>query len=605
MNLVYRLDLSKEKNWWRFLGTTKVLGYAEAFDKTQAPNNLRYQDQVADVFSPWLVGPSAAAPTATIRNNNNAKFLTRYYLGDANGGNVDYGSTSPNTSKNIDYRRYGSVAGEPLNTWYDVSAPIAPAYFSQGLQETQTTTRGFILQNYLVNDRVITTWGRRKDTLRTRDSGTSTSLSEPASASDPVTGLSTSTNWLYDFSFSPWNVVNPTSGARQAVGYTDNKGIVVKPFRWISLRYNQSTSFKPEAFGIDFQEKPLPNSGGKSKDYGFNLNLFHDTVIIGVTRFETFAKDSRTNDINTVARRITNFDYDLSATSNSVHYDLEDWLVGELQLAAGVATPTQAQTDAWTVQAHQLMGLTQERIDYTRLYNPSMTADRRARGYELSIDYNPNQFLSIKMNGSQTETIYTNFGKTWSDYVSERMPIWTTITSPYSGARYWDQVTFDAVTPAVTYQTTNRAPMQVNLALNGKPVPQLAKYRANLLGRYRLAGIFSNTPFVKDLTVGGKISWSDKTGLGFYGAAPEADGLVRDYDANRPVWYRPKSQVDMFLTYDFRLMSNRIKGSVQLNVRNVTENGHLQPYGANPDGSLYLYRIIDPREYILGVNFDL
>ena len=44
---------------------------------------------------------------------------------------------------------------------------------------------------------------------------------------------------------------------------------------------------------------------------------------------------------------------------------------------------------------------------------------------------------------------------------------------------------------------------------------------------------------------------------------------------------------------------------MQLNVRNVFENGRLQPVAVNPDGRPYAYRIIDPRQFIISTSFDL
>jgi outer membrane receptor protein involved in Fe transport len=604
-NLVYQLDLTKQKGWLHHLGKAKILGYGESFEKISAPKNLRYQDQITDVYSPWY--------TYSIRNNNNGKFLTRYYLGDSNGGNVDYGSQAPATYNKINLNRWGSVAGEPtMNNWYKIdNVNVAPAWFSQGKQQMETTTRGFILQNYLVKDRLITTWGKRRDTLRTRDSG-----AEPSWAIDPVTGLSTTLEWMNDFGASPWLVTNKKTLATESVGDTENFGIVVKPFRWLHLRYNQSTSFKPEEFGIDFQGDPLANSSGESKDYGVVFNLFKDKLRIEISHFETFATASRANDINTVAQRITNLDYDINPATNGSGFDLEDWLVNELAARDGVIapiTPTPEQTSAWLIEAHQLMKLSEQRIQDNRTYTRAMTSDKEAKGYEVSIDYNPNAFLSLKFNGSQGETIYTNMGRTWQDYRDERMPLWTTIASPNpasinpaTGARYtwWTDPRYSS-TPQTNWIGLNEAPMKVNLALQGKPVPQQAKYRFNVLGRYRLAGMFRSTPFLKDTAVGGKLSWIDESGIGFYGAAPEADGKVREYDANNPIMYKAQTYVDLFCTYDFRMFSNRIRGNVQLNVKNVAENGRLQPFGVNPDGSYYNYRIIDPREFILSVNFDL
>ena len=47
------------------------------------------------------------------------------------------------------------------------------------------------------------------------------------------------------------------------------------------------------------------------------------------------------------------------------------------------------------------------------------------------------------------------------------------------------------------------------------------------------------------------------------------------------------------------------KRAMQLNVRDVLENGRRQKVAINPDGSTYAYRIIDPRQFILSTSFDL
>jgi hypothetical protein len=57
--------------------------------------------------------------------------------------------------------------------------------------------------------------------------------------------------------------------------------------------------------------------------------------------------------------------------------------------------------------------------------------------------------------------------------------------------------------------------------------------------------------------------------------------------------------------YDLRFMQNRIRARVQLNVRNVFEDGRLQPIAVNPDGSPWAFRIIDPRQFILSCTFSL
>lgn len=55
----------------------------------------------------------------------------------------------------------------------------------------------------------------------------------------------------------------------------------------------------------------------------------------------------------------------------------------------------------------------------------------------------------------------------------------------------------------------------------------------------------------------------------------------------------------------FSLHANKVAATLQLNVRNVTEDGRLQAIKANPDGQPNVFRIIDPRQFILTATFDL
>lgn len=595
LNLAYQLDLSREKNFFRFLGKQKVVGYGENYEKIFAPKSLRYTDQIVETYS-WLPAP--------IRNVNAAKYSARYYLGDANGRNIDHATAAPDLSQNIAFHRFNSGIIDPIapaNTWYTQDVPIGTTYFSQNLQRVKTTTEGFVLQSFFWKDRIVTTWGRRKDTLRTRDNVTP----EPASASD-TKGLSKDLSWMNDFSDDPDLITNRITNARQNVGYTQNRGIVVKPLKWLHLRYSESNSLKPEAFGIDFQGNPLDNPHGQTKDYGVRLLTFGGKLIVGLTYFDTLSTGSRKNAASTLAGRITNFDFDLNPNSDGSKVDLEDWLVGELimkDLAAGVNVTADQEAD-YLKKAHVLMGLTEERIAALRTYDKAVTADVQSKGYELEINYNPNQYWTLKINGTQTETIISSIGPSWQQYRDERMPLWTTIPGPYSGERYWTKVFPGSNIPQAIWIGQNEAPMKVQLALQGKSQPQVRKYKANALTSYNLAGISSNK-YLRATTIGGSVRWEDKGGVGFYGAAPEADGLVRDYDASRPIMDGSHTYMDIFARYNFEMWRGRVRSSLQLNIRNVTESGRLQAYDANPDGTLTAYRIIDPREFVISLSFDL
>ena len=121
---------------------------------------------------------------------------------------------------------------------------------------------------------------------------------------------------------------------------------------------------------------------------------------------------------------------------------------------------------------------------------------------------------------------------------------------------------------------------------------------------FKLAGITQNR-WLRPLDVGGAIRWEDKGSIGFFGAPPDADGIVRSLDPDRPVWDKARYYVDFMAGYDLRMFGDKVRARLQLNVRNILEDGRLQPVAVNPDGSPWAFRIIDPRQVFLSATFSL
>jgi hypothetical protein len=117
--------------------------------------------------------------------------------------------------------------------------------------------------------------------------------------------------------------------------------------------------------------------------------------------------------------------------------------------------------------------------------------------------------------------------------------------------------------------------------------------------------VFPDHKWLKNLSVGGSFRWASRAIIGYMGAAPDPDGVVRTLDRDKPVWDEATGNLDLLFGYNTRLFSNKIRANFQLNVRNATESGRLQGVAVNPDGQFWRYRIIDPRQFILTASFDL
>ncbi|MDO8543067.1 MAG: hypothetical protein Q7S40_21690 [Opitutaceae bacterium] len=138
----------------------------------------------------------------------------------------------------------------------------------------------------------------------------------------------------------------------------------------------------------------------------------------------------------------------------------------------------------------------------------------------------------------------------------------------------------------------------------GKPRTQVRKYRWAAVTNYDFT-----EGRLKNFNVGGAVRWEDKASIGFAGKPPSVGGAlpgaVLELDPSKPFWDRARFYVDLAAGYRFRLFGDRVRGKVQLNIKDVLEDGRLQKVGVNPDGSVYAYRIINPRHFILTTTFDL
>jgi hypothetical protein len=147
------------------------------------------------------------------------------------------------------------------------------------------------------------------------------------------------------------------------------------------------------------------------------------------------------------------------------------------------------------------------------------------------------------------------------------------------------------------------APLTLEQALQGKSRPQVRKYNANLTTSYRLAGLTDHW-LLKRFTVGGAVRYQDKGAIGFYGIE-QLPAIIEHLDANRPIYDPARFNFDAFIAYRTRLFANRVGATFQLNVRSLQESGRLQAIMAGPDGKPTAYRIVDPRQFIFTVTFDL
>jgi hypothetical protein len=184
------------------------------------------------------------------------------------------------------------------------------------------------------------------------------------------------------------------------------------------------------------------------------------------------------------------------------------------------------------------------------------------------------------------------------------MPVWTSIIDTDTGLPWFTSQYVPNGQTAQGWLAGNvTAGLAVAKANEGKSRPQIRKYRANFSTNFRLTGITDHR-ILKRFNIGGAARWEDKGAIGYYGVE-EYPAIITALDRNRPIYDKDHLYIDLFVAYRTRLYSDKVGMTVQLNVRNVQENGRLQPISAYPNGVANGFRIIDPRQFILTATFDL
>ena len=501
----------------------------------------------------------------------------KFYVGDNQGQNIDHAPATRPVDGQHKLRWFNALT----NQWVSESVDVGENFFNAGSftnSRTEVRTLNATVQNYFFQDRLVTTFGWRNDRQRVRES--------LPPAIDPVTG------W---FQNEPLKTKLPWISNE---GKTLTQGAVLKPTRWLNLFYNQSDSFTPAGIAYDALLELLPNPKGKGKDYGVGISLLNDRLHLKINRYETNDQGARGGDLDTVVARAWTLD---GRGSNGIADTATDFqtfaqvTVAQRFAKQGV-TPTAAQSSAAVAQ---YMGLTQEFLAGIQSFDRGTTADVTSRGYEFEAIYNPTRNWRLKFTAAQQVAIDSNIGEGLQRYITARLPIWTTAKDE-NGVAWWTRSIGGGATPKQTYEGTILAPIKLATANNGKPRSQVREWRWNAVTNYDFT-----EGRLKHFSVGGALRWQDQGGIGFLAAAPDPDGVVRELDANKPVYDKARLAVDLSASYRLRLFGDRVRAKFQLNVRNVQENGSLQAVGVNPDGRPFAYRIVDPRQFILSTTFDL
>lgn len=556
-DLVYRFTPPRDL---KLIGRQTLNFHVERRERSNV--NTRFSDYIVSDHS-WTTPANRATSTETIY---------QYYVGDANGQNIDYAPTSVSLpAGTYPFRWFNGVT----NQWVTEQATLAEAPISN----TRTRTRDIesanvTYQGNFWDNRFIATVGFRKDKQEENTSD--------AWVIDPATGF---------FDINSEALSNFPSAPVEQKGDTLTFGAVYKVTPWFRVFYNWADSFTPEPTRYDIDGILMTNPTAEGRDYGFAVTLLDGKLVVKVNRYEVKDINARLAQLGTVGSRthILEGGRDENATS------FLTWAKGVAagRFAKQGITPT---ADQLYNAAADIMQADANFLRQTAVTGAvGVAADRDSKGWEIETIYNPLPNWRIKFNAAQMKSIDSNIGGEITDYINRRLPIWTT-TADDDGNLWWTANNNAAMD---SFLSGIQAPYLFEIANAGKPRSQVREWRWNALTTYD----FTQGP-LSGWTIGGAVRWEDKAAIGFLGRAPNANGVILELDPDKPVFDKARFHLDLTLGYRFKLANDRIRVRTQLNVRDALEGGRLQPVAVDPLGNTTISRIIDPRLFILTTTFE-
>ncbi len=586
--LAYVLDLTKEKSkWLRLLGRQQFLGY---YEERKSKNHVyRFRDvMISDhpVYAPagQPKGAQGAANGFPVSQQATRPYF-HYYVGDANGQNVDY-APSRAEAGNYDFTWFDPQANRWVTdpaTFGESGIPEASAGENANSNLNLLQTKGVVLQSTFFGNRLVTTLGRRSD--QSGDKRQNRVFLQPNGYDFDYARMDgwrgdwdiregdTSTTGAVLRPFRDWRFIE---NARKRPGWT---GRLASVLQGLGLFYNRSDSFKPAAPAINILQAVLPNPGSVGKDYGFTVSLGRK-FMLRANHYTTRQMNSRAGQGTNIANRTLQVDFaDIrTVQAFTLQRQARNWIT---QLNPSISD---ADREA---QVYKIMGLTAADMDAYSGVTVADTTNIEARGEEYELNFNPSDYWTLRANVTRAESIDGAQSPSNFSWLTQRFPQWETIIDPRTGAK-WLDTGYVGEFPSAGAQTARSyiaanitTPLRIDGATRGTARPQIREWHFNLATSYRLAGI-SQHRILRNFAVGGGMRWESRGAIGYYGVPINGSlEAAEELDPNRPVWDKAHAYFDAFASYQTRLFGDKVRARFQLNVRNLQEShARLQPVGA-------------------------
>jgi catecholate siderophore receptor len=467
-------------------------------------------------------------------------------------------------------------------------------------------SQAFAIQSNWLEDHLVSTVGWRKE------ESSILGVNAPADPNGEGYARVDSTAYSLDDPSLQSQVFEDTLFSWSLVAKTPEKWLKLVPVvSALNFFYGVSENFDPPASRtIDPLGEALPPPGGKTVDYGAYIELAEGKVGLKLNFFETTQTGSFNSNLSAIVNQVVS--NHLSVFNSVRDGNIEDRGDG---FPSNYVAPPQVLLDLYNVRINN---------GTISSSNPGVTdtSDFVSKGMELELLLRPTHGLSLIMNVAKQESVRSNTG------AATRSLLFDTPTSsgrsiaeewrqPWAGflplnagaverAKLGDMNDISVLAGSTLINILNR--WNANALADGGPVSELRKWRANAVINYD----FQSRP-LRGWGVGAGIRWQDKAAIGYPVAAfgpdltpatnPTDPTNIRIQDVRNPYYGPTETNFDGWVSYQTKLWNDRVDLKIQLNVRNINVGDKLIPIVANPDGSIGVWSIAEPRRYTLSATF--
>jgi len=478
---------------------------------------------------------------------------------------------------------------------------------SASINERTLDSQAFAMQSNWLWDRVVTTFGWRKE------KSSIASINAPFESSGEGYRVVDSPA----FTLSNPSVV-PQAFRKQVFAWS---AVAKAPEPWLkrvpvvsalNVYYGSSENFSPpttktvDAFGKEFGPPR-----GITKEKGLYVEAFNGRVTARLNFFETTQTGSFNGTVGGIPAAIMSI-YGQAVTMVRTG-QIPD---GGGGLPVGFVAPPQALLDTFKA-----------RIQNGSLFttDPGVrdTSDAVTKGKEVEVMFRPTRGLSLIFNVSEQESVRSNTGAAvrkllfdtptatgkpiateWKNEWAYQIPL-NVGALPAIGSRT------DVNILANNFQALALNRFNTAASADGAAVQELRKWRANLVANYDFQG-----DRLKGFGVGTGLRWLDKAAIGFPVVSLRADltpvpagapallSDVRVSDVRHPFYGPTEMRYDGWVSYQRKIVGGKYGMKLQLNVRNLFTHDELVPVAINPDGKAAVYSIAESRKFTFTTKFS-